>query len=88
MELARDMGLTVEQRKVPLEELSTFEEAGECGTAAVITPVGKIFDPATNRVYEYCKDGTAGKISTQLYNRLRAIQYGDEEDRFGWVTVI
>lgn len=88
MELAKDMGLTVEQRQVPVEELSTFDEAGECGTAAVITPVGKIFDPATNHVYDYCKDGNAGKISTALYNRLRGIQYGDEEDKFGWVTLV
>ncbi len=88
MELAKDMGLTIEQRQVPVEELSTFDEAGACGTAAVISPVGKIFDPATNQVFEYCKDGSAGKISTQLYNRLRAIQYGDEADKFGWIDVI
>jgi len=88
MELAKDMGLTVEQRKVPVEELSTFDEAGACGTAAVISPVGKIFDPTTNHVYDYCKNGSAGKISTTLYNRLRAIQYGDEADKFGWITIL
>jgi len=88
MELAKDMGLTVEQRRVSVEELSTFDEAGACGTAAVISPVGKIFDPATNHVYEYCKDGSAGKVCTTLYNRLRAIQYGDEPDKFGWVELV
>ncbi len=88
MQLAQDMGLTVEQRQVPVEELSTFDEAGACGTAAVISPVGKIFDPANNRVYEYSKDGSAGKVSTTLYNRLRAIQYGDEADKFGWIDIV
>ena len=88
MALAADMGLTVEQRKVPVEELSTFDEAGACGTAAVISPIGKIFDAAANHAYEYSKDGSAGKVCTALYNRLRAIQYGDEEDKFGWVEVV
>jgi branched-chain amino acid aminotransferase len=88
MELAKDMGLTVECRKVPVEELSTFVEAGACGTAAVISPIGKIVDPNQNHVYEYSKDGNAGAISTQLYNRLKAIQYGDEADKFGWITIV
>ncbi|MDR2813903.1 MAG: branched-chain amino acid aminotransferase [Prevotellaceae bacterium] len=88
MELAKDMGMTVEQRKVEVGELATFDEVGACGTAAVISPVGKIFDPATGQTFEYCKDGQAGKVSTKLYNHLRAIQYGDEADKFGWIDVI
>ncbi|MDE5906434.1 MAG: branched-chain amino acid aminotransferase, partial [Alistipes sp.] len=51
-QLASDLGLTVEEREVPVEELSTFEEVGACGTAAVISPVLKIFDMQTNAVYE------------------------------------
>ena len=47
--LAHDMGMQVECRQVPYEELATFEEAGECGTAAVITPIDKIFDPQIGR---------------------------------------
>jgi branched-chain amino acid aminotransferase len=39
-------------------------------------------------VYEYSKDGNAGKVCTTLYNRLRAIQYGDEPDKFGWIEVL
>jgi branched-chain amino acid aminotransferase len=89
MELARDMGLTVEQRRVAVDELESFDEVGACGTAAVISPVGKIFDPSNNRVYEYVPaGGEAGKLSTALYNRLRAIQYGDAEDKFGWVDFV
>jgi branched-chain amino acid aminotransferase len=86
--LAKEMGLKVERRKVPYEELSTFEEAGECGTAAVITPIGKIFDATTGDTFIYGKDGKPGPWSEKLYNRLRAIQYGDAEDPYGWVTLI
>ncbi|MCK9611772.1 MAG: branched-chain amino acid aminotransferase [Bacteroidales bacterium] len=86
--LAEDMGLVVEQRPVAVEELSDFDEVGACGTAAVISPLKKIQDRDTGKVYEYCKDGNAGPVSTKLYNRLRAIQYGEEPDKFGWNLVI
>ncbi len=86
--LAEDMGMKVEKRPIPVEELSEFEETGACGTAAVISPIGKIVDPESNMVYSYCKDGIPGPVSTRLYNRLVAIQYGDEPDKFGWVEII
>jgi branched-chain amino acid aminotransferase len=80
--------MKTERRQVPVEELSSFAEAGACGTAAVISPIAKIFDPSNNKVYEYCKDGEPGKESMKLYNKLVAIQCGDEEDSFGWVTIV
>jgi len=86
--LAEDMGMKVEQRRVSVDELSEFDEVGACGTAAVISPLGKIQDRDSGKVYEYCKDGKAGPISTKLYNRLRAIQYGEEPDKFGWIHII
>jgi branched-chain amino acid aminotransferase len=88
MTLAEDLGITVECRPIPEEELSTFEEAGACGTAAVISPVGRIDDPDEQRTYVFSKDGEAGPVCTRLYNKLRAIQYGDEPDTHGWVTVV
>ena len=88
MTLAKEMGLEVEQRPVPVEELTMFEEAGMCGTAAVISPISKIDDLDENITYAYSKDGTPGPVSTELYNRLRAIQYGDAEDKYNWVTVL
>ena len=88
MALARNMGMTVEKRPVPVEELGSFEEAGACGTAAVITPIRKIIDPDNNSFYEYCKDGNPGPISTALYNNLTAIQNGDKEDSFNWVEIL
>jgi branched-chain amino acid aminotransferase len=88
MQLAEDMGMKVERRRVPEEELATFEEAGACGTAAVISPILRIDDISENKSYYYCKDGKAGPISEKLYHKLRAIQYGDEPDTHGWVTIV
>lgn len=88
MVLAKDMGLTVEKRKIPVDELATFDEAGACGTAAVISPIDKIFDPESNKSYHFCKNGEVGPVCTKLYNRLRAIQYGDDPDKFGWVEEV
>ena len=88
MQLAEDMGMKVERRPIPEEELSTFEEAGACGTAAVISPIERIDDFENKKSYIIAKDGKPGPISTLLYNKLRAIQYGDEPDTHGWVTII
>ena len=88
MQLAEDMGMKVERRPVPEEELLTFEEAGACGTAAVISPIERIDDVENGKSYVIAKDGKPGPVCTKLYNKLRAIQYGDEPDTHGWVTVV
>lgn len=88
MILAEELGLKVEQRKVPIEELSTFEEAGACGTAAVISPIERIDDYDEKISYVFSKDGKPGPICDALYHKLRAIQYGDEPDNHNWVTII
>ena len=88
MQLAEDIGMKVERRTVPVEELATFEEAGACGTAAVISPILRIDDIAEKKTYEFCKDGQPGAVSKKLYDKLRAIQYGDEPDVHGWVTIV
>ncbi|HEX2920727.1 MAG TPA: branched-chain amino acid aminotransferase [Bacteroidales bacterium] len=88
LQIAESMGMKTERRQIPVEELSTFEEAGACGTAAVISPIAKVFDPETNKIYQYCKDCQPGPVSMKLYNKLVAIQYGDEPDPFGWITVL
>lgn len=85
-QLAMDMGLTVEERHISVEELPSFDECGACGTAAVISPIGKIFDMQTNEVYEYSQE--VGPISMQLYTRLQDIQYGRAEDTHGWCTIV
>lgn len=86
--LAKDLGMEVEVRAIPEEELSTFEEAGACGTAAVISPIRKIDDLENHKSYVISKDGKPGPWSEKLYTHLRAIQYGQEPDTHGWITVI
>ena len=88
MQLAEDIGLKVERRQIPEEELDTFEEAGACGTAAVISPISKIDDLDTKKSYVFSEDGKPGPISTKLYNLLRGIQYGTEPDTHGWTRVV
>ncbi|KGN96927.1 branched-chain amino acid aminotransferase [Porphyromonas crevioricanis] len=88
MQLAEDLGMKVERRKVLEEELATFEEAGACGTAAVISPILRIDDPDENRTYVISKDGKPGKRCEELYHKLRAIQYGDEPDVHNWVSFV
>lgn len=88
IDVAGSLGIKTECRQVPVEELSEFSETGECGTAAVITPIGKIVDPDRNITYEYCKDGNPGPVTTKLYNKLVAIQNGELPDEFGWMTVV
>ena len=88
IEIAASLGMKTERRQIPVTELCSFEEAGACGTAAVISPISKIFDPEDNMVYEYCKDGNPGPVSMKLYNKLMAIQCGDEPDPFGWITIV
>lgn len=85
-QLAKDMGLDVEERTIPVEELAEFDEIGACGTAAVISPIKRIYDADLDKEYLYGSE--PGKISVQLYERLRGIQYGTEADPYGWTDVI
>ncbi len=88
MVLAQEMGMKVEQRQIPVEELATFEEAGACGTAAVISPIERIDDYDEKKSYIFSQDGAPGPISEKLYKKLRGIQYGDEPDNHSWITII
>lgn len=87
-QLAQDIGLTVENRNIPVEELAEMEEAGACGTAAVISPIGEIFDGGSGKTYKFGDGKTAGQKSTELYKTLTGIQYGEVEDKHGWCTFV
>ena len=87
VQIAKDMGMKIERRPVPVEELETFEEAGACGTAAIISPIGKIVDQQTGKIYEFAKD-KAGPVSTKLYETLRGIQEGVLPDKHNWNLII
>lgn len=53
MQIAEDLGMKVERRPIPEEELDTFEEAGACGTAAVISPISRLDDMETGKTYNF-----------------------------------
>ena len=81
------LGLEVEERPVALAELKDMAECGLCGTAAVISPVGKIVDHGT----EICLPSgmqEMGPITKKLYDTLTGIQMGRIEAPEGWIKVI
>jgi branched-chain amino acid aminotransferase len=91
LELASELGLTVEERRISTEEWEKANASGEltevfaCGTAAVITPVGHVkhaggeFDIA---------DGGTGSVTKQLRERLTGLQHGHVADTHGWMTTL
>lgn len=88
---AKHLGMSVERREIKVEELATFEEAGECGTAVVITPVSHVDDkPAleSDQVTRYDFGEECGPKSLRLYKFITGIQYGEIEDPFGWTVVL
>jgi len=85
-QLATDMGMKVEERQIDVEELAEFDEVGACGTAAVISPIKRIYD-ADNDI-EYLYGTEPGKVSVKLYEKLRGIQYGIEPDPYNWTAII
>lgn len=88
MDLAGDLGIPVERRHIPLEELAEVQEAGACGTAAVISPIGEVHDLDTGVKYVIAADGKPGPISTRLYDTLSAIRLGEYPDEHNWNTII
>ncbi len=88
MVVAKDyLGLEVEERPIAKEELKEFAEAGLCGTAAVISPIGKIVDHGT----EICLPSgmeEMGPITKKLYDTLTGIQMGRIEAPEGWIKEI
>lgn len=81
------LGLEVEEREVLFEEVKDFAECGLCGTAAVISPVGKI----VNHGEELCFPSgmeKMGTITQKLYDTLTGIQMGRLEAPEGWIVEI
>ena len=81
------LGLEVEEREVYLEELKDFAECGLCGTAAVISPVGRIDDHGKSINFPSGMDAP-GEITKKLYDTLTGIQYGKIEAPEGWIVRI
>lgn len=81
------LGLKVEERPVTLEEVSDMAEAGLCGTAAVISPIGRIVDHGKEILLPSGMD-EMGPITKKLYDTLTGIQMGRIEAPEGWIHVI
>ncbi len=88
MTLAEDMGIKVEARHITVDELGEIDEAAACGTAAVASPIAEIHDLDNDTKYIVSPDGEPGPITTKLYNKLRAVQLGEEPDEHGWNTIV
>lgn len=88
MQVAREyLGLETEEREVHVEELESFAECGLCGTAAVISPVGKVVDHGK----EICfASGMTemGRVTKKLYDTLTGIQMGTIKAPEGWVVEV
>ena len=88
MVVAKDyLGLEVEEREVYLDELKDFAECGLCGTAAVISPVGKIVDHGKEICFPSGMSDM-GPVTKKLYDTLTGIQMGRIEAPQGWIHVI
>ena len=89
-QVAADMGLKVEMRKISVAELAELDEANSCGTAVVITPLCRIDDkPAleseiVTRSYNFGNPEQCGPVSRKLYNTIVGIQKGLLPDKYGW----
>ena len=86
IELAKDKGVNVEERKLPLEEV--LAEGAECfvtGTAAGLTPITSLTHEGKKTSFA---KGTPGELSLTLLKELKGIQYGVLEDRFGWMVPV
>ena len=81
------LGLEVEQREVYFDELKDFAECGLCGTAAVISPVGKIYDHGNEICFPSGMD-EMGPVTKKLYDTLTGIQMGKFEAPEGWIVEI
>jgi len=86
--VAKDyLGLEVEEREVYLDELQDFAECGLCGTAAVISPVGRVVDHGKEINFAAGME-KMGEITQKLYDTLTGIQMGRIEAPEGWIKVI
>ena len=81
------LGLEAEEREVKFDEVKDFAECGLCGTAAVISPVGKIVDHGKEICFPSGMD-EMGPITKKLYDTLTGIQMGRIEAPKGWIHEI
>lgn len=89
MQLAADEGMTVEAREIPVDELGHLDEVLAVGTAVVVTPVGSVTRLQGDDVKRYeFGGGEIGPSTRRLYDRVRAIQNGEVDDKYGWNVLV
>jgi len=87
MHIAKEyLKMEVEERDVFIDNLDEFKEAGACGTAAVITPIGGI--EYKGKLHVFHSETEVGPITKELYRILCGIQYGDIEAPKGWIVEV
>lgn len=87
LEIARDyFKMNVSEEDVYLNELDKFVEAGACGTAAVITPIGGI--EVNDKLHVFYSESEVGPITQKLYDTLVGIQFGEIDAPAGWIYKI
>jgi len=91
IQLLRDMGYTVEERKLSLDEVvqaykdGKLDEAFGTGTAAVVSPMGLL---DTGDLKMVINNNEIGPVAQKLYDTLTSIQWGKAEDKFGWTLKV
>ncbi len=80
------LGLETKEGDVYIDQLDQFKEAGACGTAAVITPIGGI--QYGDNFHVFYSETEVGEVTTKLYNELVGIQFGDVEAPEGWIVKV
>lgn len=87
MHIAKEyLGMEVEERDVFVDKLDEFKEAGACGTAAVITPIGGI--EYKGKLHVFYSETEVGPVTKKLYNTLYGIQFGDVDAPEGWIVEV
>ena len=91
IQVLRDKGVKVEERRLSVDELGAACEQGRlreafgCGTAAVVSPIGELrYKDQTYRIH----DGRIGELTQMLYDTLTGIQWGKLPDPYGWILPI
>ncbi len=87
IELAKSrLGLTVVEGDVFIDKIGEFKEAGACGTAAVITPIGGI--SYKDKLHVFHSETEVGPVTQRLYKELTGVQSGDVEPPAGWIVKV
>lgn len=87
IDVARDyLGMEVEEKDVYIDNIDEFAEAGACGTAAVITPIGGI--EYKGKLHVFHSETEVGPVTRKLYETLMGIQFGDVKAPEGWIVEV